>query len=537
MTRLNKLTALAAVVALSGGLAACGGGGGSTDTSMMQTPQEMCEGAGGRYNADMTCTSAADLMAEQRMAITTAIGTAETAVNGINDDSTDAQVAAANMAVSAARTAISNAANLSESETDAHTGTVDVIANQLSAALMSRTTAMNEAAEADRMAMAVTAAKLHAGINAPSATAAAAYDTTDDSLIGVTIGTAAAVNLSEDEDAMVAAQHGWEGMMFTAEPDGDAGTYEAAVYSHVGDPTVTEGAVFNVAYTLTDGETGDVTALTGHATSRVASPSFDQTAGAKEFELATNTVRVMISGSYQGVSGMYYCTPTNADTNCSATVADMGFTLGGGTWSFKPTNPEAKLMDTSTPDANYASYGWWLHKSEDGETFTASAFHAYRGTDPGTVAIADLRGSATYTGGAAGKYALRSLTGGTNDAGHFTADVTLEATFAADHSISGTVSNFTGADGESRDWSIALNPSVIADAGAIAGDPEDSTDTDPQMTVWTMGGTAADADGSWSGDLREQGDDGVPAIATGTFYSTFGLDGKMVGAFGANVDE
>ena len=398
-------------------------------------------------------------------------------------------------------------------------------------------------AEADRIAaMAVTAAMLHAGISAPGGTGeaarTAAYDTTDDSLVAVTIGTAAAVTLSEDEDAMVGDRHGWTGMMFTAEPEGDAGTYEAVVYSHVGDPTVTEGAVFDVEYTLTDGETGDVTALAGHAASRVDSPSFDQSAGAKEFELGTNMVRVMISGSYQGVSGTYYCTPTNATTNCSATVADMGFTLGGGTWSFKPTDPKTKLMDTSAPDAIYASYGWWLHKSENGDINAASAFHAYRGTDAGTVGIANLRGTATYTGGAAGKYALRSSTGGTNDAGHFTADVELNAEFGEDHTIEGTIDNFMGADGEARDWSVALSESTISDTGGIAGDPETAGDTANQMTTWTIGEAEADAGGQWSGDLREQGDDLVPAIATGTFYSEYGgaggLDGKMVGAFGAN---
>ena len=401
--------------------------------------------------------------------------------------------------------------------------------------------------EADRKAaeaMAATAARLYAGIgNDPLASTGdgartAAYGTGDNAAdIAVVIGTAAAVNLSEDEDATVAARHGWTGMRFTAEPDGEAGTYEAVVYSHLDDPTVTEGDAFNDAYTLdtTSGETASVTTLTGHASSRVASPSFDQSAGTKEFELGDNDVRVVLSGSYQGVSGTYYCTPADANTNCGATVADMGFTLGGGTWTFKPSDPAQKLMDTSADDVIYASYGWWLHKSEDGSTYTASAFHTYRGTDAGTVGMDTLRGSATYMGGAAGKYALQSSTGGTNDAGHFTADVELNAEFGEDHKISGTVSNFVGGDGEMRDWSIALNESVIADAGAIAGDPDDATDTGPQATVWTIGGNAADAAGQWSGDLREQGaDDGVPAIATGIFSSTYGQDGRMVGAFGAN---
>ena len=481
-----------------------------------------------------------------------------TALSGASDDlqaalaalsgatPTQALLDAANNALNALSAAIMDGADLTNDEKAPYQHEADNAAAPIRMAQETFDDAEDKA-EADRIAaMAVTAAMLHAGISAPGGTGdavrTAAYNTTDDSLVAVTIGSAAAVNLSEDEDAMVDDRHGWTGMMFTAEPDGEAGTYEAVVYSHVGDPTVTEGDAFNDAYTLTDGETADVTTLTGHASSRVASPRFDQSAGTKEFELPENTVRVMISGSYQGVSGTYYCTPTNDTTNCSSTVADMGFTLEGGTWVFKPANPETKLMDMSAPDEIYASYGWWLHKSEDGDDYTASAFHDYRGTDAGTVGIDTLRGTAKYTGGAAGKYALRGSTGGTNDAGHFIADVELNAEFAADHTISGTINNFmVGDDLEERDWSVTLSESTISDTGGIAGDPETAGNTDNQMTTWTIGDAAADPGGEWSGTLREQGDDGVPAIATGTFYSEYGgsggLDGKMVGAFGANVEE
>ncbi|MYA97900.1 MAG: hypothetical protein F4X91_16010 [Nitrospinae bacterium] len=475
----------------------------------------------------------------QMEALTSASGTLQAALAALSGQTpTKAQLDAANMALTALSDALMGAEDLTDTEKAPYQREADNAAAPIRTAQAAFDDAEEAAENARNMAMMATAMKLHAGISAPGGTGdttrTAAYDTTDDSMIAVTIGSVAAVNLSEDEDMPLAARGEWAGMIFTAEPEGEAGTYEAHVYSHIGDPTVTEGAAFSTAYTLTDGETGDVTALTGHATSRVASPSFDQSAGTKEFEKGDNQERVMIAGSYQGVSGTYYCTPTNATTNCRATVADMGFTLMGGTWSFKPSNPAQKLMDTSAADESYASYGWWLHKSEDGSTYTASAFHDYRGTDAGTVAIADLRGTAIYTGGAAGKYALHSTTGGMNDAGHFTADVSLTATFAEDHTIEGTVSNFVGGDGEARDWSVALNSSTVADAGAIAGDPEDSTDTGPQMTVWTIGGNAADAAGQWSGDLREEGDDGVPGIATGTFYAEFGRDGKMVGAFGAN---
>ena len=421
-------------------------------------------------------------------------------------------------------------------------------------------------AEADRMAaeeraaeMAATAAKLYAGIaaqNGASATTAAgtalsageraaAYNdagvpsgntpaTPIDTRIMVGIGADNPVSLSEDKDASVATHHGWAGKRYTAEPEDD-GMYEAMVYSNVGEPTM--GKKFGSAaavpgdgtgefqYQLTNGMLTIDTSTTG-VQMLVASSMFDQSAGTKEFEKGGNEVAKMIPGSYHGVSGTYSCTPTDADTNCSATVAADGFTLGGGAWTFKPTNANARVTDV--PDAMYVSYGWWIHKSEDGSTFTASAFVDNKGTVPAAASLDTLQGTATYSGGAAGKYALSSSTGGTNDAGHFTADATLEADFS-DNSITGTVDNFMGADGMSRDWSVELKEAAIAPTGGISR-------SDANDTAWTIGGTAASASGEWSGTLYDNGDDGVPKVGTGTFYTEYSAGGKMVGAFGVNKD-
>ena len=385
--------------------------------------------------------------------------------------------------------------------------------------------------DAAKAAMMATAMKLYNGIGTtPLSSSGDVIRTTasnTDGVITVTIGTDAQA-LAEDKKAMVAALHGWEGKRHTAEPTGDAGTYEAMVYSNVGDPT--EGDPFNEEYTLdgTTGETADVTTLAGYVTGRVASPSFDQSAGTKTFDLPTNTVRVTLSGSYHGVSGTYYCAPTDANTKCSAAVAASGFTLGGGTWTFKPSSATAKVM--SVDDTVYASYGWWLHKSEDGMTYTASAFATERGDVTAATGITDLRGTATYSGGAAGKYALYSSTGGTNDAGHFTARATLEADFNTDM-VSGTIDGFMGADGMARDWSVELKKSGVSDGGVITG--SDGTG-DPMETVWTIGGTAAAAAGQWSGSIQDNGDDGVPKVASGTFHSEYSTSGRMVGGFGAN---
>ncbi|MDE0523894.1 MAG: hypothetical protein OXH79_18260 [Boseongicola sp.] len=396
--------------------------------------------------------------------------------------------------------------------------------------------AADKKAEADAAAMVATALKLHKGIGKPGGAGAdlrgASYGSDANAAnIAVSIGGNPFVHLSKDDEATVAGLSGWTGMRFTAEPTDD-GVYEAVVYSYVGEPK--EGAKFNsgtdgIGFVLDTGSEDTVTLTADlNVGSRIASPRFTHAAGDHTFKLPENNptgqTMIPVSGSYYGVAGTYSCTPGTGA--CTVRKAAEGYTfVNPAAWTFKATNPEARALET--PDADYASYGWWLHKSEDDSTYTASAFHAYRGTDSGTVGIADLSGTATYTGGAAGKYALHSTTGGTNDAGHFTADAMLKATFGAEHMVTGTVDNFVGTDGEARDWSVALNKSTVDDAGAIGN----------QMTVWTIGGTDAEPAGEWSGNLREQdGNTGIPGVATGTFYSEFGRDGKMVGAFGTNVE-
>ena len=413
------------------------------------------------------------------------------------------------------------------------------------------------AAAADRARQAAaTAAKLFAGIYAPAADATgtevgdvhAAYNT-DATMIVVTMGdgtTANATNLSEDKKTTVADNHGWEGKRYADPAGGDS--VEAVVYSNVGEPE--QGNKFG-QIGVTPANTGAgyqygldaqgrlvVDTTTEAVQMRVASSSFDQGAGVKTFKKATNTVAVQISGMYHGVSGTYSCTPSG-DTICASRVAadgfelgtvasatDSTFTVGTTGWTFKPSNPEARVE--SAPDNMYVSYGWWLHKTENGKTYTASAFVSVKGTVDAAAGLDALNGTATYMGGAAGKYALSSSTGGANEAGHFTARATLEADFS-DDSITGTIDQFrVGDDGEARDgWSVELKEAAIADTGGITR----AADND---TVWTIDGDAASASGEWSGTLYDNGADNVPKVGTGTFYTEYGQDGKMVGAFGVN---
>ena len=409
----------------------------------------------------------------------------------------------------------------------------------------------------------VEAAKLYAGISAQMGdgdlTSFAATDrdagyNAAGTAILVSIGdgsgtahTEVTATLSEDKKTTVADNHGWAGKRYVDPAGGDS--VEAVVYSNVEAPkmgrkfgssavvTTTGAFEYQLATAVTDAtaalQSGEVTVDTSGTgvPARVALTGVTRTAGTETFKFSADEItdrRIDVPGSFHGVSGTYYCTPTTRASGCTASVAARGFTLEAGTWAFKPGDPNARVM--SAPDAAYASYGWWLRKAANNGPFTASAFVDDKGVDQASGNIIDaLNGTAKYVGGAAGKYALSSATGGTNDAGHFTARATLEADFTnntAATAIDGTIDMIRGADGELRPWSVKLNGSPIANDGTF-GD-------DTNGTEWTIGETAADDAGQWSGSLRENGTDGVPQVATGTFYSTYGTAGRMVGAFGAN---
>ena len=479
---------------------------------------------------------------------------------------TQAQLDAANNALDALNAAIADGGDLTDAEKAPYQHEATNAAAPINTAQMAFDAAEDEDQKAADAAMAATAAKLYAGISAQSGALAAdgtgfaandrdaAYNTAGTainlSIGGETAPTALTATLTEDKTATVPDNHGWEGKKYThsvTTGDDKGDMYEATVYSDVGAATM--GEKFSAAYPDTAGfvTAGVVTVDTSGTdtpASRVAINSFTQSAGTKTFPLPdpnpTGNDRITEAGSFHGVSGTYTCVPdTGAGTTCSATLATKGLTLTGGTWTFKPTNAEARV--TETADDTYASYGWWLRTKADG-SLTASAFVDDRGTLTTNITTL-VAGSATYSGGAAGKYALSSSTGGTNDAGHFTARATLEVDFEEDE-VTGTIDQFM-ADGESKDWTVELKKSALFNDGTVRGDPTrdgiDLTAIDPadvaQKTVWTIGGTAAAASGEWSGALKDTVNTktdttGVPKVGTGTFYTEYGTAGRMVGGFG-----
>ena len=204
---------------------------------------------------------------------------------------------------------------------------------------------------------------------------------------------------------------------------------------------------------------------------------------------------------------------------------------------FVPTDPEGTI---DVADTAYISFGWWLNAMGTmGYEFDAFASVVGMGEEARTVVAADVEGSATYKGAAAGKWAMQSTSDDSASGGHFTATATLTADFdantAADDqpandmvSIGGSITNFMTGDVSRPNWKVTLTAPEATDT------IDSITNAD---TKWATGG-AVPGVGKWSavfyGGMM---DDDQPAAVAGEFDAAIpvtGEIGRISGAFGAN---
>ena len=228
---------------------------------------------------------------------------------------------------------------------------------------------------------------------------------------------------------------------------------------------------------------------------------------------------VKFQGTLHDVPGAFTCTESTcqveADADGRVTIDD------GGAFRFTPDDNKATY---DRQDSAYTSFGWWLRKPETG-AWEVRMFVFGEGDDAASIAdVAD--GTASYSGRAAGKYTTESYSAGVQtdaDAGHFTADAKLKATFGDDDTISGTIDNFdlSGPSSGSH-WKVTLTEAE-PDADTAFGN----------STSVTFGGATQTNAGRWTGNFY--GADGTDA--PGTVAGTFGAGSAgatLVGAFGAN---
>ena len=258
---------------------------------------------------------------------------------------------------------------------------------------------------------------------------------------------------------------------------------------------------------------------------------------------ANGPEEVQFPGNYNGAPGQYRCQPTGSTgAACTVTVTPAGtYTSGTDVWTFTP-----ELGATAwRGDQELVSFGWWLQTpaSPDG----AYTFITYfDGTN--YVAAGTPVGTATYSGRAAGRYAVQELgSPGVTDgqSGEFVAAASLMANFSSTaNSVSGSITNFQGEMDGMTGWMVELKRINLGVTANLLN-PFTTSVSSPSAATFN-GATATMGDqtahGTWGGQFLGNDMTGgeSPMPVNGAFPKavggTFQADNEAVsiaGAFGA----
>ena len=237
-------------------------------------------------------------------------------------------------------------------------------------------------------------------------------------------------------------------------------------------------------------------------------------------EISTNV-------AYKGIPGTVFCQGTDCKVEVVGDAAE-NMRKFVGSWYFTPdstTNTYFKAMPRDTTymaETLFTDYGYWLTSTGDPLVWSVNTFATSSGgTDAelGASTTLDDDDKATYSGSAAGmsvyKTAKADGMGDHIDSGHFTADVSLSATFGTAPKIRGTIDNFQG--DAVGDWTVTLESADLA------------TSSNDGIA------TATGRDGLW--DATAYGDDTAkrPAGIFGGFSAHFS-DGHAAGAYATRKD-
>ena len=243
-------------------------------------------------------------------------------------------------------------------------------------------------------------------------------------------------------------------------------------------------------------------------------------------------------GTFNGAPGTYTC----ADASCTlSTNADGELNAIAGTWYFTP-NAGAT---SDQPDYDYLHYGAWLKRTTDAmgavtynevETFAGSSVAA-------SGSIGTVEGMATYAGGAAGVYVIKTaydpVTGELTNAnsGHFSADASLTAYFGGgdipankQDTLTGTIDNFMLSGGEMNDWSVALQSDADLTTDGIQGS---GTGTHSGTAKGGVMGEDGSFSATFHGPVTDADNNPIqPHTVVGEFNAVFN-NGSVTGGFGA----
>ena len=593
---------MAAVSVLALALAVGGCGSSSDDDGMDDmvtepTPADMqaeCEGTGGRYETDGSCTSVADQIAEAAAAATAKACTDDGGRPEADGSCTSAADVMAEVAMEC--TAEGGRSNDDGSCTNA-------------AGLMTEATTASAATKATAIAaegmQGETGEPVDAGLGGtvPDGTAAVVTYTytVERDKDGTTVEITDADLMGEDDLKFVDQMAGLGGRTMLvremkADDDGNVVTEIVIVGTDIDEPKATpfamvtgqmlnardldedvnaddEGSAMddwtaltvNVAgspeenaaifeLVMSDAFAAGTGASVTHNFPRYQEDSDDVMSGDQTIE-AFETI-----GTYNGAMGMYRC--DSATSDCSATVNDKGEITGMSEgWVFTPGDGET----SDVQDATYLSYGFWLKNTMDADGATTyDEVETFTRAD-GIVPTVDsglrvVTGSADYKGDTVGVYVKNvtdnagAITSATS--GHFAATVDLSATFGGggvpandQFTIGGTITDFVLQHGEENDWAVKLGLADFSGGRDGGGEPGKSAPGNSITNAFSgvaTGDSTAGA-GKWNGifhgvagDVDHDSDpdtatvNTAPVAVIGEFNANF-TDGTAAGGFG--VDE
>ena len=170
-------------------------------------------------------------------------------------------------------------------------------------------------------------------------------------------------------------------------------------------------------------------------------------------------------GTYDGYSGTFSCA-----TGCNIEAADGGALTFTGDWTFKARH--ATTGGTSMQDTEYLYFGIWAFDPK-----TPSGAHEFEwiaggGGDIDNTHFRALTGTATFNGGAVGKYVLRNQVGQKDSIGTFTATATFTANFVDSPTLDGRITDFREGGSSLAGWSVYLGMSsseaaTLSETGAM----------------------------------------------------------------------
>ena len=494
---------------------------------------------------------AANMVATQAASVKTALATATTMVDGLTNDSMDADVTAARGAVTAAQAALDATTDLPQDVSD----NLRTLITSLGSRLRGIETAH----------MGIDPAVIAEGMRVAEAIGPMSTRPTDPPFManGRKLTEAPVTEEDMDDDFAMAAYApasitGWQGAKYTRTTAAVAATMLPEMtdtvirYTDQADATdqaytvyyTSETVGMREAVTAVD-EDGvlqlDVDDIANHALFMgdfgITAPYQMIPAPENDMDTDADERIVSVMGSFNGVPGTFDC-----DEMCSrSSDKDGNLRALGGAWTFTPAEvaegADPHMVAGVIPDPDYLTFGHWRRDTvgDDGTTSGISAFAM--GNIPHT-AQTTLTGSAKYAGPASGMYMKKTFDGNGNPtpiaSGQFTADSELTAYFGqvnddADkgtiannllNSISGSVTDFRNSTGDmiNPGWTVELNKGDI-----------DDTDGSFMGTTTGMGAY----NGQFYGpDMNAANEQLMPSSAAGTFDGHFS-NGHVLGAFAA----